>query len=72
MKMKFKDRDGTQIHKMMQDMVHIHMYLEFRRLATDTFIGLLYGEFDGPAYFGKEAEPPRQIVPMLYKELYGA
>jgi len=70
MKMKFKDRDGTQIHEMMQDVVHISMHLELRRLASDAFIGQLYGEFDGKSYLGKREEPPRQIVPTLHEELY--
>lgn len=70
MKMKLKDRDGTQIYEMMQDTVHIHMYLEFRRLASDTFIGQLYGEFDGKSYLGRDEESGRQIVRELCRELY--
>lgn len=70
MKMKFKDRDGTQIHEMMQDVVHISMYLELRRLASDTFIGQLYGEFDGRSYLGRDEESGRQLVQELCRELY--
>lgn len=72
MKMKFKDRDGTQIHEMMQDTVHIYLYLEFRRLANDTFVGKLYGEFDGQSFLGKDEESSRQIITTLCKDLYEA